>query len=377
MNSFLWRLLGWGVGLLDYGFLFLRLLGSQSPKFFRLGYGDVTIYEKRFQQTLAALDNGSYSFQLTDKIIDWGSETLERHVTIQEAHFRSPLAEHLPQESAYCQFYMVKPIGFDKRRNDDQKQESPTYIIMLPATGEMDIRIRMIIARQLARTYGLCSVIVTAPYYGSRKPEDQSLFLINSVKDILLQSQAVIEEAVAICQYLRNVDRRSESLAPTPKICFTGFSYGAAMAACASSFALKAGVDGNSLSCAAYVGSSSPNVLADGILESGVQWDALRQDANENQEDTRKRLFDLFDLTQLNTVKPPKIVAPLRAVKAYAMTNDLFIRPRYSQTLERQVQECLNPNFKMQWLPGGHVSAALMRPLMHKKLIVDTITAME
>ena len=424
ITSWLHPALSWLLGLLDYAFLFLKILGPVQPKFFEGGYGDIEAARRHQSQSLVDLEvpgedttnqhpkTTRRRFKLTNDDLQWGPTTRPSNgITIQEGRFRSPQADNLPPESAYAQFFLVKPdlevsTGSTQVPNDDTaKTNKKVYILMLPATGETKIASRKNMARVLAKEHGWCSVIVTAPYYGDRKPKSQKLFFLHTVEDILMQALAVIQEAAALSEYFLEAQQSPQEGSCPRRVCLTGFSFGAAMASIASNYALVAGVDGQRLGCAAYVGSASPCVLADGLLESGIQWKALkRPHADSGSGSTvpsaRQILFDELYQTQMDTFilmergtdqksKKNSVVArnrknPIRVIKGYNMHHDEFIRPKYARELEQQIQKCMkggeenqadsgDNSFQLQWLPGGHIFAALARPVLQKRLIVDTV----
>ena len=360
--------IGWILGLLDYGFLLFKLLGPFQPKFYRKGYGDIHRILELQIQTLKRSSDGSDGFQLiTDDQLIWGGvKPTWGNVTIQEGRFRSPFAQELPPEAAFAQFYLVKPKKDPTIVEGKAESDKDVYIIMLPATGEKDILLRLLIAKQLANRYGWSSLLVTAPYYGDRKPKDQSLFFVNTVEDTFTQAWSIIQETTALTKYLL-------AKSPNSLVCLTGFSFGAAMAANSANVALQSGVDGQRLACAPYVGSSSPCVLADGLLESAIDWNALRKSNEESQTITRQRLVAKFYETQMTSLTPETLQNPIRVVQGYNMTHDAFIQNKYAIEFEQHIQICLNPSFQMKWLPGGHVFAALTRPFLHKKLIEEVV----
>ena len=351
----------WVLGLVDFGFVALnRLLPTKKAKFFGDGYGNLSGYRKQYIESTSQLQNGSYKLTLTDKDIDWGKTKESSTVTIQEGRFRSPVADNLPKESAFVKFRLVRPAD---HLNDSTKDQ--VYIIMLPATGEAGSSVRLAMAKHLAEKYGYCSFILTAPYYGERKPAGQTLFFLSAVSDILFQAQGIIEEAVQCAAYIMKQSPRN-------KIVFTGFSYGAAMTGVASTFALAAGLDGQRIGSALYVGSASPCVLADGVLQYAIDLENLAKNELEAPgEAMRQKLFQELYITQLDDIQAPK-ENRLKVAKGIAMKHDHFIKPRYSLEFEEQIQTCLYDSYRLRWLSGGHAFAAFARPLLHQQLIIDT-----
>lgn len=374
------------IGFMDYAFLLLKLLGPCQPKFFGKGYGDLQLCQQRMETVWQELENQKKQQQQKQQqrlVIEWGEIQKGSHSTLQHGTFPSPLAKELPKESSICHFHLVRPNSYYEKYNNNHEEndDSSIYVFLLPATGEMDITRRLMTARKLARQYGWSSIILTAPYYANRKPKDQTFFFLDSVQDLLLQAQGVAEEAFVLATYFLSL-----SSSCTSKVCFTGFSLGAAMAAFTSTFCLKAGLDGKRMACALYVGSPSPCALADGMIQNAIDWKSLRNHNQEHHLDTVQALMDVLSKTQLNSIlqkeeeeqeQKKSVVNQLAIVKGCAMEHDAVLPKKYAINLEQQVQDCLYESFQMEWHMGGHAFAAMSRPFLHHKLIVDTVQALE
>lgn len=245
---------------------------------------------------------------------------------------------------------------------------------MFPATGEMGEGTRLAMAKRLANQHGWSTIILTAPFYGKRKPASQRLFFIDTVTDILLQSEAIIEEGMMLTAWLLNKSS-------TALVCHSGFSYGAAMASCTSAMSLAGGLDGNRIACAPYAGSSSPSVLVDGVLENGVDWKALATtkkgddmyNSRGGYNTTRKKLYDLFDETQLSVLANKAAQRKIAVTRAISFSNDGFIQPKYSMALKSQLDPISSRSVNLKWYPGGHAFAALIRPYLHRRLVEDSV----
>jgi hypothetical protein len=365
------------LGLVDHAFSFLRILGGPArPKFFSKGWGDLAVplkVQTSFLDQLLAEKNEKIPtvFQLKNDQITWGKITEESSITIQRASFASPVADYLPEESKDCRFFMVRPTK-NKQLNND------VYVVLLPATGETGKSTRLNMARFYAKEYGWSSIIITAPFYAARKPSQQELFLINTVSDLLLQSMAITQEAAClICYYLQQSSRT--------KVCVTGFSWGGAMASTSTAAALLGGADGRRIACVPYVGSASPVCLADGILESSIDWKALKENKDIPDYQVRHQLFGEFNKAQLSVItdylKPlgkerSTSVAVMRIV---AMWDDYFIRRRHVDSFLVQLRDLSLDGCQMtvRWLPGGHVLAALLRPYFHRNAVADAMHTLQ
>lgn len=367
----------WLLGLIDWCVQLVRYVPLR-PKFFSKGYGDVNVYWNRLNHTLEQISNNEYLF-LKDDDITWEKKVIEKNnesssVRIEKGTFTSPLAADLPKEAQTSSFLLVSPNDDNYCLND---QDGKTFIIMLPATGEMQRGTRLNMAQHLAQSpYRFSSIILDAPFYGDRKPPNQVMFFLTTVQNILLQSQAIVEESSLLSQYLlRQQDKNT--------VVFTGFSYGAAMAAVASTFSSLLSSSSSSstrrrMGAAIYAGSASPIVLADGVLENTVHYDQLRHDNDDSTttKDAKKRLRQELAKTQLEFLAKNRNNDELEigAVAGMSFAHDGFIRPRYSLELEDQIRrKSLKPNFRTTWIPGGHAIAALVRPWLQTKLVLDVV----
>ena len=383
---------GWFLGLMDSVFHLLRLLPFR-PKFFREGWGrDLqAVYGKQEELLNDLQRNGGADCCLRANKIEWEDPTLmQGGVSLRKGTFRSPCADLLPPSSKYCQFYEVSPNSSHqhetKQRNgddrahhhdDDDDDEPRVYVILLPATGEMGKRARLETAKYLATTHGWCSLIVTAPFYASRKPASQRLFFLDTVSDLQLQSLAVMFEAATLATHFLSSYAGSY-------VCISGFSWGGAMSACATTLALLgagAGGDGGSIrdddrnlplqdriACVPYVGSASPAVLVDGILEQSIDWNMLKGDG-------REQLWREFYKTQLTTLSsrlPDAAVRKAALCHAVVATHDQFITQRYVDEFLVQLST-MSHQVSTQRLPGGHITAMLARPWVQRNAIVAAI----
>jgi hypothetical protein len=358
MLSFWWPV-SWLLGAVDYSFLLLKIFLSR-PKFFSKGWGDLeSVYA---EQDKLLSGNNKDVLKLTEDQIQWEETMEESSIIVRRGRFLSPLAHLLPKESHCCRFHVVSPR--------DTKSSSDFHVIMLPATGEMGKSTRLNMARQLAIQHGYSSVIITAPFYGARKPKTQRLFCISTVSDLVLQAQSIIQEAAMLTIYCLN-------RTPSSKVCITGFSWGAAMSSCAASAALLgvSDAEGKRIACALYVGSASPVVLADGVMESSIDWKALF--TGKEGSSAEQALYNELNKTQLSILTAPlRSTKSLGAVHVACTSHDHFIRRRYADEFLQQLG-ALAPKIEVSWLPGGHIFAMMLRPFLQKRLVEQTVKALE
>ena len=164
----------WSLGLLDQLFRLMNwVLGSSRPKFFSKGRGDLESCHQQRRGLLEALANADKNgipkkYRLEAKDITWTTQSQDAVVKTTKGQFLSPLAEFLPEESTMAQFLLVEPST--PKSSATVEKDDRVFVIMLPATGEMGKGTRLALARTLAKEYGWSSVILTAAYYGKRKP---------------------------------------------------------------------------------------------------------------------------------------------------------------------------------------------------------------
>ncbi|KAL3924879.1 MAG: hypothetical protein SGILL_000772 [Bacillariaceae sp.] len=403
---FFWpfRILSWILGLVDNVVVLLRFVnGPKAPKFFKQGW-DFEKMEKAFEaqdsllQELSQPDGEYLSVKLDADDILWGDAQSNGGVSMRSASFVSPLARLLPTESKNCHFLLVKPAT-------TQKTSTNTYIVMLPATGEMGKRERLTMAKQLAIDKGWSSIIVTAPYYAKRKPSGQTRFFLPTVGDALVQSQAIVQEAASLIRYVLRKDDDDDDgtntnipASPSNKVVVTGFSWGSAMSSLSATTALLAGVDGKRLACVAYVGCASPEIFCNGVIENGVDWSALLTTSDgakksamiqgvdcsslETPHIAQKAMRDILAQVQLRTFVSALIEKDpsnqLATVKMQCMYDDRIIPRVFSKEYLSQMQRLAEElNFQLRWMPGGHVFGAMLRPILKKRDIVEAVYKME
>ena len=366
----IYRFLGWFLGQVDKVIYLVRFLPSQlGGRFFSNGYGDTERVLRHNDFIFKAVREAkSKTPDLLDirEGIQWQPEkTLTGNISIRSAHFTSPCAHLLPMESKKCRFYYVQPV--------QEFHRASVVLILLPGTGEAGKNKRLGMARRLAEEYGWSSVIVTAPFYAARRPKDQTAFFVSSAERMMIQGTAIMVEAAALgCYFL--------SQSPSSKVCYSGFSWGAAMSAGASMMTLACQPDGKRLACVPFVGCGSPSIIADGALESVIDWTALKRKSDETYIENKERL--LRKLAEVTMDELLAIVSEqgkcLGSLRLASMTNDYFIGSDHSNTFTKQVMEVTgsSTDIKVTTLLGGHVVAALIRPWYQKRFIVEAVQAL-
>jgi hypothetical protein len=239
-------------------------------------------------------------------------------------------------------------------------------------------------ARELAREHGYASIILTAPYYGYRKPADQTSFYFDTVSDLWKQFGGTLQEAAALGEYFLHTNERSV-------LCWTGFSAGGSLSICAAWACLEGcRLDGSRLGVAAYCAPASASIYAVGAIQCLLDWNAMCAEASSAQgrdESLSTAKHHLFEnLNQLSiaamtgiydkdrpTKKSPE--TRLGVIRCICGIQDRFSPMEYAQVLEEQLPQLVYhaEQCAIEWHSCGHVYAALVRPRLQKRLIVDAV----
>ena len=242
---------------------------------------------------------------------------------------------------------------------------------MLPATAEQGSGPRVTAAEVLAKESNMASIIITAPFYGARRPPGQPMHYVCTVGDFWNAGTAIMEEAALLACW-------SAEQFPRAPICTTGFSWGGAMASCTGLLAsqwLRPG--GPRISVVPYAGSATPSVILDGLLNDDIDWTALGGRIAAESE-----LARVFDCAHLRTLTEaillnPEATARLAGVHVVSFRHDGFIRKSFSEDLFAHLSSCCVPGGLKQfsWKSGGHVAAFFTRGRHHIPAIARALDA--
>jgi len=404
------------MGLVDAGYYAARLIPSSTvsirPLFFSKGWGpELKATMLDFEVALNQLENGERpavllpekSIKYTD-IAPWSKPDEELSVwerftssidptsalDVHEVTFDSPY-NRLHSQARVGKFLAVEPRGRDWSKHlqtglPANVQPPSSILFLLPATGEQVVFVRMQQAAALSDTDSLI-IIPDAPYYASRKPENQRGHYCNTVQDYLAQSIGISVETALLAEDM------IAKLNPG-RIVVSGFSWGAAMTGLSS--LLLTTISAVPVYAVPYVGSATPAVLVDGILEGDIDFGALERDResikdlkivhgsvlNEEQaslvdeeelakemhvdkSDIKQELLQVF-LTQhsrrLHNVLM-KTDSRLAAVVSSGCISDWFVKPSWVEELHRHLMDLARDRTlcRMTWRQGGHATAFLWR----------------
>ncbi|CAG2179994.1 unnamed protein product, partial [Oppiella nova] len=135
---------------------------------------------------------------------------------VYEGHFMSPLVQYLPElvpkESQIARFQLILP-------NTWPHNQLKPICLHLAGTGDHYYwRRRTLMAKPLLKEYGIASILLENPFYGCRKPADQTRSSLKNVSDIFIMGGCLILESLALLHWCERM-----GFGP---LCVTGISMG-------------------------------------------------------------------------------------------------------------------------------------------------------
>ena len=187
-----WRHHGAVRGLLDRLYALNKVLGPYRPRFFSRGWGDVGAADGPLSDLLDRLVSGAAPLSVGDTL-EWEDPVVGPAVQRCWGAFDSPLKGVLPPEAQRCSFRFVTPREGAACAWDADGRAPAAVVILLPATGEQGSGMRLALAAALAEERGWSSIVVTAPFYGGRRPAGQRAHFVDTVERFLHQSLAIMQ----------------------------------------------------------------------------------------------------------------------------------------------------------------------------------------
>lgn len=223
-------------------------------------------------------------------------------------------------------------------------------VIALAATGDEGFAHR---TKQIALPLlqeGIATLILEAPYYGSRRLPGRDSSVLASVVELGQLFRAQVIEAAALVYAVRNFTGE--------KVVLTGTSRGAQAAVVAASL-----LDESPPVVAFLAPYSAYPVFTDGVLRHDVCFDALAEEEGGDLEAAKARLQEMLrsgDIDQFGTG-----LNEAETIFVHA-TADGFVPPsaaeRYRQTF---------PNAHFNDIDGGHISSFLRAGKSLRGYLVD------
>eukprot|EP00871_Galdieria_phlegrea_P002756 jgi/Galph1/3481/GphlegSOOS_G2176.1 len=336
------------------------------------------------------------------------------NLQLSEAVFPSPVTEWLketdslslfPKETQLARFLLVQP-------NIPQKS---SLAIHLAATGDHSYGRRLLYyALPLAVRYGISSVILENPYYGSRKPCNQKGSKLTRVQDLLMLGFATIQECISIAFYFSEETK-------VDKLCFTGISQGGLHAAMAASL-----YPSSVAVVSAFSPPSAVSPFTSGILRHACSWEDLMETMDnsflsfdmskhqrkgsfldngidnltnltlglnnyyviKDQEKTQMEHYciskmdyrcvcDIYEMVKcklkdeldLSDIRHFPLPANPCAAILVAGENDQYVPKEYIETFSN-----IWPQMEIRWIPSGHVTGFLFYRQPILQAILDSLT---
>ncbi|XP_066911686.1 protein ABHD18-like [Clytia hemisphaerica] len=246
-----------------------RSATQYMTKFFNHGWGDIETYQQLNRLQKIVFDKNQmkdvYHFLQTVDIKLSKGQKLNSCMTVYKGEFRSPLAslapKMLPLESETAHFQLVIPNNWNTQK---------PLTIQLAGTGDHFFwRRRQFMAAPLAKDYNIASIILENPFYGYRKPKNQSRSAVNHVSDIFVMGAALMLECCTLLFWCEE-----QGYGP---LGITGVSMGGHMATIAASgwhkpIAL--------VPCLSWT--SAGPAFTEGVLSHAVCWDVLEKQLSTN-----------------------------------------------------------------------------------------------
>lgn len=306
-----------------------RLFGvalGRAP-LFAGGLGDRALIARLLQSFHAPLDPPEIT-------VRWlGRPRTRRGLTVYQGMFASPLpSEGLPREALPSAihrafFELVTPAGVEI-------EVDLPVCLYLAATTEQGFASRRRLAAPLVRQ-GVAALILENPYYGWRRPRDQTFVAIPTVADQLLMNTVTILEARALLGWLSSHGYTHLGV--------TGYSMGGFMAAYVASL-----VPGPVAAVPVAAGASAVSSMTRTEFSRAIAWEALcEKEGLKGPGHARRVLAELFDQIALDRMAGP--VDPDCAV-IVAGRHDAIVPPREAARLASHW------GAPVRWLDAAHIN---------------------
>jgi dienelactone hydrolase len=268
--------------------------------------------------------------------INWLSTTTTNSATVSHGSFTSPF-DSLPHRSGHGSVLSIEPIDATNR-----------VVLLMPAWNEHEPRVRVALAERLAER-GIRSLILENPYYGTRHPDPTEPQPIRTVHDFMTMGGAAVSEARGILAWLN-----AEGFAPG----IAGYSMGGNTAALTSAIAPFP------VATAALAASHSPGpVFLDGVLRSGIAWEAL---GGIDQEHALREALNSVSVLHID----PQPHA--EAAVVVGARSDAYVPTAATEALANHWA-----GSDLRILPGGHATLVWFRKDALADAIVDAFDRLD
>lgn len=296
--------------------------GPSRLRFFARGWGDPALLEP--PDISPRIAQPIHPVWLSDERFDGG--LLRRGVY-------DGVADALPARSRTGSIISISPIAPHHRT-----------VVLMAAWNEHDPRVRVSLARHLARL-GIASLIPENPYYGSRRPDPTIHQPIETVSDFMRMGIAAVAEGAGLLAGVR--ERGNE-----PGV--SGYSMGGNVAALISS------ITPFPVATAPLAASHSPApVFLDGVLREGIAWGALG-----GKPEARDRLRRVLGSVSVLRASPPPHAAHAIIVGG---RSDGYIPAAATTDLANHWQ-----GSDLRWFRGGHATVVWYRKAQLARIVAES-----
>eukprot|EP00928_Gymnodinium_smaydae_P096578 TRINITY_DN8562_c0_g3_i1.p1 TRINITY_DN8562_c0_g3~~TRINITY_DN8562_c0_g3_i1.p1 ORF type:complete len:366 (-),score=35.69 TRINITY_DN8562_c0_g3_i1:64-1161(-) len=313
----------------------LRLKLFPWFRFFRDGWGNMSDFyesQSKFEEWAKSYHAGTFPLPSVTLEPANGSGVCN----IQRGHFETPFANMLPEECSKCTFELITP----------RSQHTWACMVHFPGTGDQSYAYRRhSLAVPLAKE-GVASILVTAPFYGDRRPRAQWMHYVSTVERFAKQSGSLIMEGLTLLDWAR-------SRFPAATLGVTGLSWGGSMTIAVGFHAKK-----HSLAIVPCLPSASPEVIVTGALRNEIDLKCLAAErpGTDPAEQLREflRSFGFHDSQRMAASLPD--CGGKKAVLQISAAHDTFVPPSHGREAFEHVST-LDSAAELKWISGGHFSS--------------------
>ena len=309
---------------------------TNTNKFFNHGIGD-----KPYLDWLSSRIDDEIPVKEVE--IHWGKKRRFSNIEITDGLFESPAEEFLPNESKKVFIRKIMPL-----RND----ASTPIVMQFAGTGDVGFSRRsFFLANPLARR-GIGSILLENPFYGKRKPINQTSFYINNVSDLFKLAHAAVEEGRSLLKHFWDSGHR--------KIALTGMSMGGQTSIFTGLYSPYP------VAIIPCVTPHSPEpVFMDEVLSDSINWTAISRDLPKNDNNAELYMRNLFSKFDMRNFPAPMDTNLIHIV---AGKYDAYVPLHSAQLLSKALG-----GSKFTLFNGGHIASVLFYSSKLRNIIIDTL----
>ncbi|KAL1510493.1 hypothetical protein AB1Y20_006798 [Prymnesium parvum] len=349
-----------------------KALQPNEERWFREGYGDLPVYERRAAELMREWQRDGLSSLDRKLAIEWSrAASNDPAVRLDEGSFASPLAADLPEgPTRTARFLFVRAVPGGKL------PRTKSVVVIMAATGVTDYEGRDATMARPLLEHGIASFIVMPPFNGTRSPPGQTKHYISNVADYLRQTLAIMLEGAVLLRLVSSgfqVGENESYSKLTPAV--AGISWGGAMAS------LAALVSRRQVACMIGLGAVCPRAMATGAIRWQLDWEALRRERSHTQQQAALYLTEIFSRYTFETLLAmrPDGQATIGAVVQVAARHDHYVVASEAEQLHAALVPAVRKEgvCRLHWVDGGHVTAIATESRTFVPPCVEAIRAME